>query len=184
MTPELATALDAALADLRQRPWGGELPVTEFSEFLHADPTRVHRGAPEHFTASSMIFTPDLSHTLLCFHGKGEMWVQLGGHMEEGDLSPASGALREAQEESGLSGFSLLSPAPIELHRHGLAATFGDCHAHWDVVYALQNEHAPPVVSEESKAVQWFPVDALPQGCAPGFEEQFTQVLHRVRTVV
>lgn len=127
-----------------------------------------------------MIFSPDLSHTLLCFHGKGEMWVQLGGHMEQEDLTPAAGAVREAEEESGLSGFRFFSPSPIELHRHGLAATFGSCRAHWDVVYALKVDYAPPVVSEESRAVQWFPVDALPPGCAPGFEEQFAHVRQRL----
>ena len=128
-----------------------------------------------------MIFTPDFSHTLLCFHGKGEMWVQLGGHMEIGDDSPAAGALREAREESGLGEFTLVDTAPIDLHHHGLAATFGNCHAHWDVVFALSAPYAPPRVSEESEDVRWFPVDELPPGCAPGFPAQLARALARVR---
>lgn len=128
-----------------------------------------------------MVFTPDLSHTLLCFHGKGNMWVQLGGHMEEGDTTPAAGALREAREESGLTEFELLSPLPIDLNRHGLAATFGSCRAHWDVVYALTTPLATPTVSSESADVRWFPVTDLPPGTAAGFTEQFAGVLTRVR---
>lgn len=180
----LARALADTFADLRHAPWAGEVPLASFEEFLREDPARVHRGQPEHFTASAMIFTPDLAHTLLCFHGKGEMWVQLGGHMEHGDASPAAGALREAREESGLENFRLLAPTPIDLNHHGLAATFGACHAHWDVVFALTTPFAPPRVSRESKDVRWFPVDGLPAGCAPGFEEQFTSTLSRARAVI
>lgn len=185
MTPHhvLATALSDTFAYLRGAPWAGELPIDDFSTFLAGDPTRVHRAGSEHFTASAMIFTPDLSHTLLCFHGKGEMWVQLGGHMELEDVSPDLAALREAREESGLEEFTLLSPHPIDLNHHGLAATFGTCHGHWDVVYALAIPMAEPVVSAESRDVRWFPVDDLPEGCAAGFEEQFAGVLRRTRAL-
>lgn len=177
----LSDSLARTLREVGSAPWGAQLPWARYTEFLDGDPRRVFRGDPEHFTASAMIFTPDLSHTLLCFHGKGNMWVQVGGHLESGDPTPAAGALREASEESGLPGLELLTPVPIDLNRHGLAATFGSCHAHWDVVFALTAPHAAPVVSAESKDVRWFPVDRLPQGCAPGFEEQFADVLTRVR---
>lgn len=183
-TLSLAAALSAALTDLRSAPWAGQVPVGAFEDFLRGDSARVYRGSPEHFTASAVVFTPDLTHTLLCFHGKGSMWVQLGGHMEGGDASPAEGALREAREESGLEEFELLAPVPIDLNRHGLAATFGSCHAHWDVVYALTTPFAVPRVSEESGDVRWFPVDDLPPGCAIGFEEQFANVLGRARALV
>ena len=179
----LAHALAASFADLHRTPWAGEVPLARFEEFLRGTPARVHRGEPEHFTASAVIFSPDLARTLLCFHGKGNMWVQLGGHMEPGDLTPAAGALREAREESGLSDFQLLHPAPIDLNHHGLAATFGACQAHFDVVFALTTPLAEPRVSAESKDVRWFSVDVLPPGCAPGFEEQFSHVLARVREV-
>lgn len=179
----LASALSDSFRALRATRWAGEVPVDSFEEFLREDAARIYRGTPEHFTASAMIFSPDLTHTLLCFHGKGNMWVQLGGHMEDGDSSPAAGALREAAEESGLGNFELLSPAPIDLNHHGLAQTFGSCHAHWDVVFALTVPLAEPVVSAESKDVRWFPIDVLPHGCAPGFDEQFTGVLARVRSL-
>lgn len=179
----LATSLRDAFQSLRHTPWARDVPLAQFQAFLAEDPSRVHREGPEHFTASAMVFTPDLSQTLLCFHGKGNMWVQLGGHMEAEDESPADAALREAREESGLQNFSFLTTDPIELHRHGLAATFGSCHAHWDVVYALTIPYAEPWASDESREVRWFPVDALPEGCADGFKEQFEAVLARARSI-
>lgn len=180
----LVTTLSSALAqtftDVRRAPWASEVPLANFESFLSGDPSRVYRaGGPEHFTASAVVFTPDLSQTLLCFHGKGNMWVQLGGHMEPGDASPAQGALREAREESGLADFQLLTSTPIDLDHHGLAATFGACHAHWDIVFALTTPWAEPQVSAESADVRWFDTAKLPRGCAPGFEEQFTRVLSR-----
>ena len=179
----LPAALAQSFSDLHRAPWADEVPLAAFAAFLRGDPSRVHRTGPEHFTASALVFTPDLSRTLLCFHGKGNMWVQLGGHMEPGDLSPAAGALREAREESGLDDFQFLTPTPIDLNHHGLAATFGACHAHWDLVYALTTPGGEPRVSAESKDVRWFDTANLPRGCAPGFQEQFARVLARARTL-
>ena len=185
----LARALAATLDDLRVGSPTTDPAlinlVTEYAEFLDADPGRVFRGGgPEHFTASGVIFSPDLRRTLLCFHGKGDFWVQLGGHLEPEDDSPAAGALRECREESGLAGVELLLPAPIDLNRHRLGTKFGSCQAHWDVVYALVAPLAEPVVSEESKDVAWFDVDRLPADCAPGFHEQFAAALARVRAAI
>lgn len=179
----LAAAFARSFDALRAAPWAKEVPLEAFTAFLHGDPARVHRGRPEHFTASAVVLSPDLRRTLLCFHGKGNMWVQLGGHLEPSDTTPAEGALREAEEESGLGDLRLAHPVPIDLNRHGLAAAFGSCRAHWDVVFALIADPAPPVVSPESADVRWFDVDELPHGCAPGFEDQFGQVLRRVRSV-
>src|SRR5699024_8315068 len=133
----LAHALAASFADLHRTPWAGEVPLARFDELLGEAPRRVPPGEPEHLPAAAVLFSPALARTLLCPHSTGIMCVQLGGHMEPGDLTRAAGALREAREESGLSDFRLLHPAPIELNHHGLAATFGACQAHFDVVFAL-----------------------------------------------
>ena len=57
---------------------------------------------PVHLTASCFIFTPTLTHVLLCFHRKGQFWVQVGGHIDADDATLVAAALREAREESGL----------------------------------------------------------------------------------
>lgn len=145
----------------------------ERDEFLHfvssAGAAALSRdGGPEHLTASCFVFTADLQRTLLCFHGKGRFWVQLGGHIEQADSSAAAAALREAREESGIDGLSLVSSSPVDLDRHELHGGFS-CHAHWDLGFAAIGQPDDEItVSEESEDVRWFPVDALPQSAAEG----------------
>ncbi len=119
-------------------------------------------GDPQHLTASCLIFTPTLTHVLLCFHKKGQFWVQVGGHIDATDDDDlVAAAMREAQEESGLTDLTVIDGV-LDLDRHDLGAAFGRCRIHWDVGVAALSPLASPRVSEESERVQWFPVDALP----------------------
>src|SRR5262245_56631334 len=54
-----------------------------------------------HLTASSWILDESRTHALLTHHRKLNLWVQLGGHLEN-DLDLLGAARREAVEESGL----------------------------------------------------------------------------------
>ncbi|HSP76112.1 MAG TPA: NUDIX domain-containing protein, partial [Cryobacterium sp.] len=121
-------------------------------------------GSAEHLTASCFVFTPDLGHVLLCFHRKGQFWVQLGGHIEATDLSVAAAALREAREEGGITDLSPFgagpgdgSPVdgfPVDVHRHALSSRFGRCTTHWDIGFAaVAPADATPVTSDESEDV-------------------------------
>ena len=139
--------------------------------------------APEHLTASCFVLSPDHSRVLLCFHRKGQFWVQLGGHLEPGDASLADAALREACEESGISGLRLESALPADVHRHELATAFGRCRVHWDVGFvASAAAHAVPVVSDESEQVAWFAVDDLPPGTPDDVAVRLRTVLDEVRS--
>lgn len=132
---------------------------------VHGEDAASRAGGPQHFTASCFVFTPDLSRVLLCFHGKGRFWVQLGGHVEPTDASVPDAALREAREESGLADIRLVTTQPADLNRHGLSAAFGACRTHWDVGYvATASPDEAVTVSDESEDVRWFDVDALPDG--------------------
>ena len=84
-----------------------------------------------------------------------------GGHCERGDLSLRAAALREATEESGITGLRLL-PSPVRLDRHAVRCHPGGSY-HLDVQYvAIAPPGARYEVSAESDALRWFPVDALP----------------------
>ncbi|MDQ0716081.1 8-oxo-dGTP pyrophosphatase MutT (NUDIX family) [Streptomyces luteogriseus] len=114
-----------------------------------------------HITASALVIDPEGGRVLLTLHRKLRMWLQMGGHCEPGDASLADAALREATEESGVPGLSLLPGGPVRLDRHPIPPP---CHCHFDVQYAVV---APPdathAISDESLDVRWFGYDEVPE---------------------
>ncbi|MET7674703.1 NUDIX hydrolase [Streptomyces seoulensis] len=112
-----------------------------------------------HLTASALVIDPEHGRVLLTLHKKLRMWLQMGGHCEPGDISMAGAALREATEESGIAGLTLLPGGPVRLDRHPIPAP---CHWHLDVQYAVL---APPgaeqAISDESLDLRWFGYDEV-----------------------
>ncbi|MGV8911764.1 MAG: NUDIX hydrolase [Rhodoglobus sp.] len=134
-------------------------------------------GGPEHVTASCFVFSPDFENVLLCFHRKGQFWVQFGGHVEPQDATVADAALREAREESGIAELTLRSDAIVDLDRHELHGGFA-CAAHWDVGFvAIAAPDVDVAVSDESEAVRWFPTNALPASVPDNFTARLAAVL-------
>ncbi|MTK01272.1 NUDIX domain-containing protein [Micromonospora sp. CP22] len=136
-------------------------------DLLNAGPiamSREHRAG--HVTASALVFDATGTQVLLCLHGKFHRWVQLGGHCESGDRTLAAAALREATEESGISGLSI-DPTPIDVDVHPVACQGGSLHH--DVRFAVfAPAGATERVSAESEALGWFPPQQLPHPLAGG----------------
>lgn len=110
-----------------------------------------------HITASALVVDLERGRVLLTLHRKLRMWLQMGGHCEPGDPTLAAAALREATEESGVEGLTLLPGGPVRLDRH-----LTPCAWHLDVQYAAI---APPgaveAISDESLDLRWFAYDAV-----------------------
>jgi 8-oxo-dGTP pyrophosphatase MutT (NUDIX family) len=141
---------------------------------------RRERGS-DHVTASCFIFSADLERTVLCYHRKGRFWVQTGGHVEPGDASVPAAALREAHEEAGLTGLTLV-PGALDLDRHALSDAFGTCRTHWDVGFAALTAGSDLLrVSDESEQVGWFPVDDLPVPLASRVSDRLRHLRDAVR---
>jgi 8-oxo-dGTP pyrophosphatase MutT (NUDIX family) len=145
-----------------------------YVEHLRAHPDGLARECrPDHVTASTVVLSADRTQVLLTLHAKAQRWFQLGGHCEPGDTTLAGAALREATEESGLSGLRISSyPVHLDEHVVPFCGSGADVH-HLDVRFlAIAPQGAAHAVSDESIDVRWWPVDALPD---PDLEELVAQ---------
>jgi 8-oxo-dGTP pyrophosphatase MutT (NUDIX family) len=119
-----------------------------------------------HFTGSAWLVSADGERVLLTHHRKLDRWLQLGGHAD-GESDLAAVALREAGEESGLSGLSV-DPDIFDVDRHWIPERKNEPgHWHYDVRYVV---HASAddtfVVSEESLELAWVSIRALAEAAA------------------
>lgn len=109
-----------------------------------------------HFTGSAWLVSGDGRRVLLTHHRKLGRWLQLGGHAD-GDRDLARVALREAEEESGLSDLSVEGGAIFDVDRHWIPER-GDVPGHWhhDVRYVVRATGSEAyAVSEESLDLAW-----------------------------
>lgn len=148
--------------DAYRRQWPAEEAcVEQFVELaLDADGYRRERLAG-HFTGSAWLVDRAGARVLLTHHRKLGRWLQLGGHAD-GDDDLARVALREAEEESGLTGLEL-DPGIFDLDRHWIPARV-DVPAHWhyDVRFVVRaGGDEAFVVSEESLALAWRDIAGL-----------------------
>ncbi|MGH8081988.1 MAG: NUDIX hydrolase [Lysobacter sp.] len=114
-----------------------------------------------HFTGGVWLVDRAGQRVLLTHHRKLGRWLQLGGHAD-GDRDLAQVALREAEEESGLTGLSV-EPGLFDVDRHWIPER-RDVPGHWHydlrfVVRAGDNEDY--VVSEESLDLAWRDIAGL-----------------------
>lgn len=124
------------------------------------DPFDQH-GSAHHLTASA--FVVSARGVILHRHRRLGIWVQPGGHVDEGE-GPEAAALRETLEETGLRVAHL---DPVELF-HVDVHPGPKGHTHYDLRYVLvagADDPAPPV--GESPEVYWFAFDDAGARCEP-----------------
>jgi len=113
-----------------------------------------------HITGSAWIIDLDRSHVLLTHHRKLDAWFQLGGH-SDGDANTFEVALREGQEESGLSNLNPITTAIFDVDVHLIPARKAEPdHYHYDVRFLLEaDRHTPLTISSESNQLAWVTLD-------------------------
>jgi 8-oxo-dGTP pyrophosphatase MutT (NUDIX family) len=111
-----------------------------------------------HLTASAWVVNLAKSHVLLTHHRKFNRWLQLGGHVDEGDESLLAAALREAREESGIQAIEPLQTHIFDIGHHPITTAKEPPHVHYDIRYLLVAKTMDFVVSEESNDLAWVPL--------------------------
>jgi len=140
-----------------------EATVKRFIDFVESHEDCFERTLKVgHVTGSAWLVNAAGTHVLLTHHRKLGRWLQLGGHAD-GDPDVSRVALREAVEESGISGLVPLGDEIFDLDIHEIPArgTEPD-HYHYDVRFALRvNGNADFIVSEESHELRWAEIGSI-----------------------
>ncbi len=134
--------------------------LTETIAFVGTQADCFHRTLlTGHVTGSAWIVSPDRARVVLIHHRKLDRWLQPGGHAD-GDPDVAAVALREAQEETGLTSLRLVTPAIFDVDVHTIPARDNEpAHQHYDIRFLLEADPAEPFVQTiETKSIKWVPI--------------------------
>jgi len=137
--------------------WRGEAATVDlFKRFLRTGPCAFERShAAGHFTGSAWLVSADGECVLLMHHRKLDRWLQPGGHAD-GDADLARVALREAQEETGVTGLSIEGEI-FDIDRHHIPARANEPeHWHYDVRFVIRaGDDERFTINPESHALAW-----------------------------
>jgi 8-oxo-dGTP pyrophosphatase MutT (NUDIX family) len=112
-----------------------------------------------HITGAAWILSRERTHVLLTHHRKLNKWLQLGGHAD-GDPDVLRVAMREAQEESGISEFVPLSEDIFDIDVHDIPAHNNvSQHLHYDIRFLFEADMKAKLrITNESHDVRWIPI--------------------------
>ena len=155
-------------------------------EFLLRHPGDAHlKAQPEgHLTGSGFVLDARREKVLLLHHRKLDRWLQPGGH-GEGETDPRRIAIREIEEETGLSDLAAFPDQRLlDVDVHWIPARPGEpAHRHLDLRYGfLARVGAQARVSHESRELRWFPLDALPADADPSLRRAVRKLGARAAT--
>ncbi|MGH9843287.1 MAG: NUDIX hydrolase [Blastocatellia bacterium] len=117
-----------------------------------------------HLTGSAWILDQERTHALLTHHRKLNLWVQLGGHVEN-DADMLRAAWREAREESGLTEVQSIHDRIFDVDIHEIPERRGEPkHFHYDIRFVFsadRNSHL--TISGESRNLAWVALEQIPE---------------------
>lgn len=111
-----------------------------------------------HITASAFVLNKARTHALLVHHAKLHKWVQPGGHVEATDANVQLSAIREVNEETGITDLVTISSRIFDIDVHEIPEnrTKGEpAHFHFDIRFLLAAQTDHVVISDESTDIRW-----------------------------
>lgn len=118
-----------------------------------------------HFTASNWIVNKDKTKVLMIYHNIYNSWAWTGGHAD-GDSDLLHVALKEAEEETGLTNLKVLSDGIFAIQiltvdSHIKRGKFVASHLHLDCCFLLEaNENdLIRIKDDENSGVKWVDIN-------------------------
>ena len=123
--------------------------------FLHSNVDELLYAFKQHFTViqagGGLIYTDD-GYVLLIFR-RGK-WDMPKGKLDEGETIEAC-ALREVQEETGISKVALVKPITITYHTYHENDAYILKESHWFFMKAASKENLTPQTEEDIEKCEW-----------------------------
>lgn len=141
------------------------------------------RRRPLHLTGSALVVHPPTERVLLRWHARQQNWLQVGGHGDPGEVDPLVVAVREGEEETGLTD---LRPWPDPdrpelVHAVIVSVPANDrepAHEHGDLRYVLATDRPEEARPEDDVAeLRWLTV---PEALALTGEDNVAELIRRV----
>lgn len=115
---------------------------------------------PGHMVGGAWVISPDGTQVLMMHHKALDRWVQFGGHAD-GEINILNVATREAEEESGLTDLTLVSPDIFDIDVHPIPENTKKnepAHMHYELRYLFRANHMDFIANDESNGLKWFTV--------------------------
>lgn len=139
-----------------------------------------------HLTVSGWVVSPDRKQVLMAYHNLYDSWAWLGGHAD-GETNLLAVALREVQEESGLTRVhpvlkDIFSIEILPVSGHEKRGIYVPSHLHLNVTFLLEADPAEAVrcKPDENSRVAWFtPEAAVDASTERWFRERIYKKLNK-----
>ena len=118
-----------------------------------------------HFTASNWIVNKERTKVLMVYHNIYKSWAWTGGHAD-GDSDLIHVALKEANEETGLTNLKVISDGIFSLQiltvdSHIKRGKFVASHLHLDCCFLVEADDNEKlrIKDDENSGVKWVPIN-------------------------
>ena len=125
-----------------------------------------------HFTASSWLLNREHDKVLMIYHNIYHSWAWTGGHAD-GEENLLSVAIREAEEETGVTGIvpvkeDIYSLEILTVDGHEKRGVYVPSHLHLNVTYLLEADEQAVlrVKPDENSGVKWFSLEGALEACS------------------